>query len=115
MWTFAATIKTLGDKWIPLLFTPKDNQLFHYVPFRLSVNMDLITTVMVQTERGRTVALGSGCGSVGRAVASNNRDLWFESGKWQISLTCNCVENTKIKMKEDGNGKIKKNLTHKQK
>ena len=58
---------------------------------------------------------GLGCGSVGRAVASNNRDLWFESGKWQISLTCNCVENTKIKMKEDGNGKIKKNLTHKQK
>ena len=29
---------------------------------------------------------GSGCGSVGRAVASNTRGPWFESSRWQNLL-----------------------------
>ena len=29
------------------------------------------------------VVAGSGCGSVGRAIASNTRDLQFESQHWQ--------------------------------
>ena len=31
-------------------------------------------------------ALGSGCGSVGRAVASNTRGPWFESSHWKNLL-----------------------------
>ena len=41
--------------------------------------------------------MGSGCGSVGRAVASDTRGLWFESSHWQNLyiyivnlLTVNC-------------------------
>ena len=50
--------------------------------------------------------LGSGCGSVGRAVASNTRGLRFESGHWQTYMehlfTVNCNETTKIKKKRPG-------------
>ena len=51
---------------------------------------------------------GSGCGSVDRAVASDTRDPRFESRHWQTFIkhlfTVNCVEKTKIKRKEAGNG-----------
>ena len=51
---------------------------------------------------------GSGCGSVDRAVASDTRDPRFESRHWQTFIkhlfTVNCVEKTKIKKKEAGNG-----------
>ena len=51
---------------------------------------------------------GSGCGSVGRAVASDTRDTQFESSHWQTFiehlLAVDCVEKTKIKKKEAGNG-----------
>ena len=54
--------------------------------------------------------LGKGCGSVGRAVSSDNRDAWFESSHWQCLFTIifilNCVEKIKIKKKEAGNGPI---------
>ena len=50
--------------------------------------------------------LGSGCGSVGRAVATNIRDPWINSSHWQkLILTvsqhgwCNCIEKTKINKK----------------
>ena len=33
--------------------------------------------------------MGSGRGSVGRAVASDDRDLRFESRHWQILITSN--------------------------
>ena len=52
--------------------------------------------------------LGSGCGSVGRAVASNARGPRFESSHWQpfISDIClftvNCIEKTKINEKRPG-------------
>ena len=51
---------------------------------------------------------GSGCGSVGRAVASDTRDPRFESRHRQTFIkhlfTVSCVEKTKIKKKEAGNG-----------
>ena len=47
----------------------------------------------------KTCLLGSGCGSFGRAVASNTRDPRFESRHWQTFIvhlfTVNCVEKTK--------------------
>ena len=42
---------------------------------------------------------GSGCGSVGRAVASDTKDSRFESSHRQILFANNCVENMKIKKK----------------
>ena len=60
---------------------------------------------------------GSGCGSVGRAVASNTRGPKFESSHWHsfmqnILFTFNCIENTKIKEKEAGNGpKTRSNIS----
>ena len=48
---------------------------------------------------------GSGCGSVGRAVASDTRGPQFESSHWQTFIsdiylfTVNCIEETKIKRK----------------
>ena len=58
--------------------------------------------------------LGSGCGSVGRAVASNSGGLRFESSYRQTFIsdiqlfTVNCIEKTKIKKKETGKGPFKK-------
>ena len=48
---------------------------------------------------------GSGCGSVGRAVASNSRGLQFESSDWQKlyrMFTVNYIKKTKIKKKRPG-------------
>ena len=53
---------------------------------------------------------GSGCGSVGRAVASDTRDLRFETSHWQdfiMNIFTVTVEKTKIKKKEAGNSPIK--------
>ena len=56
--------------------------------------------------------LGSGCGSVARAVASDTRDARFESSRRQTFIeylfTVNCLEKTKIKKKDAGNGPLKK-------
>ena len=53
--------------------------------------------------------LGSGCGSVGSAVASNSRCPRFESSHWQnlywtfvYLFTINCIEKTKINKKRPG-------------
>ena len=40
--------------------------------------------------------MGSGCGSVGRAVASDTRDLQFESSLQHFLFTINRVEKMKI-------------------
>ena len=48
--------------------------------------------------------MGSGCGSVGRAVASDTRDLWFESSHLSI---INCIGKTNIKKKRPGLAHIK--------
>ena len=50
--------------------------------------------------------LGSGCGTVGRAVASNTRDLWFESQHRQkfICHLCHWCRKDKNKEKEAGIG-----------
>ena len=39
----------------------------------------LLTMVRIQEEEYEEADAGSGCGSVGRAVASNSRGPWFES------------------------------------
>ena len=54
------------------------------------------------------------CGSVGRTVASDTRGLRFESSHQQIYwafVYCQlCIEKTKIKKKEAGNGPFLKSL-----
>ena len=47
-------------------------------------------------------SLGSGCGSVGRVVASNTRDPQFESSSHrQILFTINCIKDVlKIRKKK---------------
>ena len=55
--------------------------------------------------------MGSGCGSVGRAVASDTGGPLFESSHWQtlakfISPIVYCIEKTKIKKKEAWIGPI---------
>ena len=58
---------------------------------------------------------GSGCGSVGRAVASNTRGPRFESSHrqnlyWTL-FTVSCQEKTKIKKKRPGMAHLKKSHT----
>ena len=52
------------------------------------------------------IFMGSGCGSVGRAVASDTRDPQFESSHRKAFIkhlfTVNCVVKTKIKKKRPG-------------
>ena len=54
--------------------------------------------------------LGIGCGSVGRAVASDTRGLRFESSHW-VTLyylySVNCFEKTKIILRKVIDGKTK--------
>ena len=62
-------------------------------------------------------SLGSGCGSVGRAVASNTRGPRFESSHWQkfifilnICLLWTVYWKDENKEKEAGNGPYFNNL-----
>ena len=51
--------------------------------------------------------MGSGCGSVGRAIASDSRGPLFVSSHQHDlyrAITVNFIEKTKIKRKEAGNG-----------
>ena len=56
--------------------------------------------------------MGSGCDTVGRAVASNARGPGFESSHRQTFIsdiylfTVNCIEKTKIKKKRPGKNLI---------
>ena len=60
--------------------------------------------------------LGSGCGLAGRAVASDTSDPRFKSSHRQTFIehlfSVNCVEKTKIKKKEAGNGPFFKRCIH---
>ena len=50
---------------------------------------------------------GSGCDSVGRAVASDSRGPWFESSHWQhfiFAIFCQLYWKAENKEKEAGNG-----------
>ena len=49
-------------------------------------------------------SINSGCGSVGRAVASDTRDPQFESGHWQNFIYPMYNRKDKNKEKEAGNG-----------
>ena len=55
--------------------------------------------------------MGSGCGSVGRAVASDTRGPRFKSSHWQNYIehlfTVNCIEKTKIRKKRPGMAHLK--------
>ena len=50
-------------------------------------------------ERKRMVLLGSGCGTVGRAVASDTRDTWFESSHRQFLFTVYRIEERTMRTK----------------
>ena len=64
--------------------------------------------------------MGSGCGSVGRGVASDTRGPRFESGHRQIFIfkehlfTLNCVLKRQNKEKEARNGPFKKDMSYNQ-
>ena len=64
-----------------------------------SYSVDLLRSIVKSMVKKRTV--GSGCGSIGTAVASNTRDPQFESCNRQnlsANLSTNCIkEKTKIK------------------
>ena len=57
---------------------------------------------------------GSGCGSVGRAVAFDTRGPRFDSSHQQNFIEhlfiINCIEKTKINKKEAGNGPLLKKI-----
>ena len=58
--------------------------------------------------------LGSGCGSVCRAVAFNSRGLQFESShrqKFILDIYCQMYLKDEYKDKEAGNGPFKKHLS----
>ena len=52
--------------------------------------------------------MGSGCGSVGRTVASGTGDHRFESRHWQILPTKCTLEKRKMKEKQAENGQSSK-------
>ena len=69
-------------------------------------------TSALDNGKERNAAEGSGCGSVGRVVASNSRGLRFESSlrqKFILNFYCQlCIEKTKIKEKRPGLAHLKK-------
>ena len=62
-----------------------------------------LTLNVFNAKRIKISELGSGCGAVGRAIASNTRDPQFESSHrlyYLLSILLkNCIEKTKIKKK----------------
>ena len=67
-----------------------------------------MSSCLTDLDLPKLVKQGSGCGAVGRAVASYTRGPRFESSHRQKFIehlfTVNCIEKTKIKKKEAGNG-----------
>ena len=66
----------------------------------------IVSMMLFSAFRNYAHFLGSGCGSFGRAVASDNRGPRFESSHQRNFIhlfTINCIEKTKIK-KSAGNG-----------
>ena len=53
--------------------------------------------------------MGSGCGSVGRAVACDTRGRRSNPVIGKLLLTVNCIEKTKIKKKRSGKCHLYKN------
>ena len=69
----------------------------------------MFNAVSQRRRRTTTVVMGSGSGSVGRALTSDTRGPQFESGHWPNfwwTFIANCIEQTKIK-KEAVNGPFK--------
>ena len=79
--------------------------MFSHQQFRPSVLTHLVYKTTFAFETTKTKKSGSGCGSVGRAVASNARGPQFQSIHRQTIImdiyfsTVNCIEKTKIKIK----------------
>ena len=55
----------------------------------------LLKSTFLNCSSKTQLVLGSGCGSVGRAVASNTRGPQFESSHQQFYLYWQCIEKTK--------------------
>ena len=76
---------------IMYIFIVVNGQILNKIITHLATLVKCVTRQVYQT------ILGSGCGSVGRAVISDTRGLRFESRHWQIFiyiehlLTVNCV------------------------
>ena len=75
-------------------------------------------SIFIQSPKnpGRNIlAVGSGCGAVGRAVATDTRGLGFESSHRQLLLNIYLlfmfVEMTKIKKKRPGIAQFKKEIS----
>ena len=69
---------------------------------------------MANNLRETFTVLGSGCGSVGRAVASNSRGPLFVSShrqKYILNINCQLYWKDENKEKEAGNGPFKKNFS----
>ena len=69
-----------------------DVKMTALVCFRIGIKVKML-------EKDKIRHKGSGCGSVGKPVASDTRDPWFESSLWQtlyFTFNVNCIEKTKI-------------------
>ena len=75
-----------------------------------SAFLPLVVGVIKMSIQKWHLLMGSGCGLAGRAIASNSRGPKFESKHRQniywTFFTVNCIERTKIKIKEAVNGQL---------
>ena len=96
------------------ILTAKNNQAFDNNQCKLWPIKKKLTDILAPycTQRNNKI-LGSGCGSVGRAIASNPRDLRFESIHWQeivLNIYCQLYWRDENKETEAGNGPFKKTI-----
>ena len=66
--------------------------------YKISRRSFLKKTTLTRVQK-HSLTIGDDGGSVGRVVASETRDPWFESSQRQILFTINCIEKTIIKKK----------------
>ena len=83
----------------------------YFVKIRLSIHLNIahLRSLFRFFWLPAITTFGSGCGSVGRAVASNTRGMQFESSHWQKFIYIEhfvycqlCIRKTKIKKKRPG-------------
>ena len=73
---------------------------------------DLLLNLFIKIGHPKLQTRGSGCGAVGKVIASDTRDLRFKLSHQQILFTSSCIEKTKIKKKEAGKSPVKKGYKH---
>ena len=78
----------------------------YFLNGRIEPGLALMKIPLQSNCDGSTIKVGSGCGSVGRAVACNTRCPRFDSSNWQNFIEhlfiISCVEKTKINKKRPG-------------